>query len=135
MANIIVKKSSLEDIMDGWDESCYAYIKPATYEDRKQFREASDVGPDELEEFQAQLVKSHFVSGYIMSFDPKAKDFQLVEMTEEDLSIGLINDRLAMDIMGFDLDPKEWADELEAAKQTSEEASTKTPSSTDSPKN
>lgn len=121
--------------MDGWDESCYAYIKPATYEDRKQFREASDVGPDELEEFQAQLVKSHFVSGYIMSFDPKAKDFQLVEMTEEDLSIGLINDRLAMDIMGFDLDPKEWADELEAAKQTSEEASTKTPSSTDSPKN
>lgn len=127
----IVKKSSLAGLAEGWDETCFAYVKPATYEDRKKFRELIDSN-DEGMDFQRELVKAKFVKGVIKRYDLDKDAFVEAPMTEEDLDINVVNDRLAMDIMGFDLDPKELAASL-AAAQSNAPTSTETPSSEDSP--
>lgn len=134
MKGAIVKKSSLAGLAEGWDESCYAYVKPATGEDRRVFRQALTDSQDtdnteELAKIQDDMVLSHFVSGKVKLLNEDGK-FELADMQKEHLEVGLVSDRLAMDIMGFDLDPKEWAAVLKPPSEDSN--STETQSSEDS---
>lgn len=134
MSHTIVKRSSLEGLAEGWDESCYAYVKPATYEDRKKFLALLDDPDADSMGYQRDLVKRSFVSGKVKQLNTETGEFELVDLTAEDLEINLVNDRLALDIMGFDLDPKELAAQLSENVPPSATSNTETPSSTDSPK-
>lgn len=123
----IVKKVSLAGLMEGWDDDCYAYVRPATFEDRKGFRELSSLSDDAATEWQSDLVSTHFVRGKVRALNGSDL-FALVDMEPAHLSIGAVNDQLAMGIMGFDFDPKDL--ELAAAPSSSSEpTSTETPSS------
>lgn len=129
----IVKKVSLAGLMEGWDDDCYAYVRPATFEDRKGFRELSNLSDDAATEWQSNLVSTHFVSGKVRALN-SSDLFALVDMEPEHLTIGAVNDKLAMGIMGFDFDPKDL--ELAAAPaSTTEPSTTETPSSETSGQN
>lgn len=131
MSHVVVKRSSLEGLAEGWDDTCYALVKPATYEDRQKFRELLDKDGDSID-YQRQLVEAGFVSGKLKKYNTDTGELELVDMTKEDLDINLVNDRLALDIMGFDLDPKEWAAQVASTVPPSTDSSTEMPSSTDS---
>jgi len=104
----IVKKISLAGLMEGWDDDCYAYVKPATFTDRKTFRDSTKTSDDEAEAFQNKLVTDHFVSGKVRTLSADGT-FELVDLTAEHLNISVLNDKLALEIMGFEFDPKDLA--------------------------
>lgn len=130
-----VKKVSLADLSDGWDQECYAYVQPSTYEDQKALIQA-DLGkkkePEQVD-FQLKFVRDHFISGVIKQFD--GESFEPVEMTEDDTSLSIaITDHLYAAIMGFELNPKDIRKAAEeSALQTNEETPTETSSSEEQP--
>ena len=127
----IVKRVSLDGLLEGFDADCYAYVKPATVADKREFREAiqAQKSDDLGDEWQQKFVTDHFVRGTIKLLDDSG-EFKPADMTTDHLDIAAISDRLLLDIMGIDLDPKGLS---AAAAQNSEpqpnEASTATPSS------
>lgn len=130
-----VKKSSLAGLSEEWDESCYAYVVPATYEDHYPLTDGtvSELSPKEQVEWQKNVVKSHFVSGKIKVFNGEA--FELADMQKEDVAVSVaVLDKLYADIMGFDLDPKDLRKAVrESALLTIDENNTETTSSEESP--
>ncbi|WOI85997.1 hypothetical protein [Rhodococcus qingshengii] len=129
-----IKKSSLAGLSHEWDDECYAYITPATYEDTLKVTEGNIASLSEREqvEYQLNTIKEHFVSGKIKAFN--GEDFALTDMTVDDAvaSVG-IADKLYSDIMGFDLDPKDIRRAaMRNALQTPSESNTETSSSEDS---
>jgi hypothetical protein len=129
-----IKKVSLAGLSHEWDESCYAYVIPANYEDNMEVNELITAKKNEREQidYQTSFVKCHFVSGKIKAFN--GADFELTDMTEEDTVASVaIADRLYSEIMGFDLDPKDLRKAvIENALQTKSESNTATTSSEDS---
>lgn len=103
----IVKRVSLDGLLEGFDAECYAYVKPATVLDKREFRQAiKQIKADELaDDWQQNFVSNHFISGKIKVLGESGQ-FELVDMTAEDLDIAEVSDRLLLDIMGLDLDPK-----------------------------
>lgn len=115
-----VKKVSLETVSEGYDESCFAYVTPANYKEKAQHNDlvrrtiAGQKGDDaelqasiELEsnELQADLIRAHFVSGSIKSFD--GKDFSPAHLeVDTAIDVPAISDMLTMFILGYDIDPK-----------------------------
>lgn len=130
-----VKKSSLAGLSEEWDESCFAYVQPATYDDQFPLTDGSiqKLTPKEQVEWQTEVVKSHFVSGKIKVFNGEA--FELADMKEEDVTVSVaVLDKLYADIMGFELDPKDLRKAaMESALLTTNESNTETTSSEESP--
>lgn len=133
-----VKKSSLAGLSEEWGDECYAYVQPATYEDNIAMDESdfSKMKQREQVEWQTKMVKDHFISGKIKTFN--GIEFELVEMTLGDIDASIaVNDKLFADIMGFDLDPKDLRkaakesallmNELVTTETTSSEESAKEP--------
>lgn len=140
----IVKRVELAGLFEGWDAECFARVKPATAQEKTDFRKASfalskviaeggDPGDAAVEaDMQQELVDSHFVSGRIKALND-AGEFELVDMTKEHIQVADISDRLYMEILGLDLDPKDIAAVAAENKKLSEgEKPTETPSSTSS---
>lgn len=129
-----VKKSSLAGLSEEWGDECYAYVRPATYEDNMALTETDFSKMDQREQvaWQTKMVKGHFISGKIKAFD--GAEFVLVDMTPEDIDANIaLNDKLYADIMGFDLDPKDIRKAArESALPTNAESSTEITSSSDS---
>ena len=127
----IVKRVSLDGLLEGFDADCYAYVKPATVLDKQQFRQAiqSQKNDELADDWQQTFVTDHFISGKIKVLAASG-EFELADMTDEHLNVAEVSDRLLLDIMGINLDPKGLS---AAAAQHSEpqpnEASTATPSS------
>lgn len=128
-----VKRSSLAGLSEEWGEECYAYVRPATYEDNMIVNETdfSTMKQRDQVALQTKMVKEHFISGKIKIFN--GNEFELVDMTEEDIDASIaVNDKLYADIMGFDLDPKDLRKvAMESALPSSVESSTETTSSSD----
>lgn len=126
-----VKKVSLAGLSEQWDEDCFAYVVPATYEDNKATmdRDFSSMTPQDQVDYQLKFVRDRFISGKIRTFD--GAEFALVDMTPEDTGASIaINDHLYAEIMGLDLDPKAIRKEAQAdSLQTTSESSTETSSS------
>lgn len=123
---MFVKRLSLANVdLDGWDDECFALVKPATYKDRKEWRELKDEGSLE---WQHKLVRDHFVSG-------KGRDesSNLVELSLEDTDINVLNDVLALGIMGINIDPKALAALPQTPATNEKRKLTETSSSEDSP--
>lgn len=126
----IVKRASLEEVAEGWDDSCYAYVRPATFQDRQDYRKVLQATAEEVEAWQHQLVETHFISGKIKVYT--GSTFELVDMERTDLELGAVNDRLAMEILG--IDPKAVAELLKVAPtKTDAESTSETSSSETSP--
>jgi hypothetical protein len=130
-----IKKVALQGLGHEWDETCYAYVIPANYEDNISVNEldTEKMSQRDQVDFQIAFVKRHFVSGKIKAFN--GQDFELTDMTEDDAVASIpIADRLYAEIMGFDLDPKDLRKAvMENALQTPNESTTETSSSEISP--
>lgn len=104
----VVKRVNLAGFSEEWDETCYAMIAPATYEDRKALINSGikDSDTEALLEWQLKVVTEHFISGKIKVFDGEA--FSPVDMTVEDAVASIdLADYLYSEIMGLGLDPKD----------------------------
>lgn len=124
-----VKRIELADALEGWDTDCYAYTTPYTVEDRQAFRAALKLESEEAQEqWQLELIESHFVSGKVKEFDPAAGEFKLVKMTKDHLQLAVVSDLLFAGIVGLELDPKALAASLELSSLNELQA-TETPSS------
>lgn len=119
---------SLEGVSEGWDDSCFAYVTPATFAERKQAMSFKSDDPlaDESVDFQATLVRDHFVSGTIKMFD--GQTFTDAPLTTED-AVGLpdVSNKLTMFILGYDIDPKDLSSLLASQLTTSTTSPTDTP--------
>ena len=129
-----VKKVSLAGLYEGYDESCFAYVVPANFKVRFESVKLEDpeVKEDERERFQSEMIRNHFVSGVIKQFD--GTDFTESKLTA-DIAIELpdVSNKLAMYVLGYDFDPKELMKaQSNGAEQSSENANSETPSSTES---
>lgn len=135
----IVKRVSLDGILD-FDAECFALVKPATVNDKIEFRRAIETIKDgasaggQLEaDFQQKMVDSHFVSGRIKALDEHGV-IELVDMSIEDVQLAEVSDYLYIQMLGLDLDPKGIAAEAaENLKLSADEKPIETPSSTVSP--
>lgn len=132
-----VTRSNLAGLAEQWDDECYALVRLATYEDHVRVEEAnaSHKGREGLE-FQREFVREMYVSGKAKAF--KDGEFVLIDLTAADAaSIPSVCDKLYMDIMGIDLDPKALAslkmEAVRAEMQSSDNEPTETRSSEESP--
>ncbi|MEU2203587.1 hypothetical protein AB0P19_06915 [Microbacterium oleivorans] len=127
----IVKKVSLAGLGEQWDDECYAYVVPATYQDQKDIAEKDFTGLSDAEQIDYQLsfVRARFVAGKIRVFN--GSEFELEDMQPEHAEGSVeLNDHLYAAIMGFDLDPKDIRKvATESALQTSDVKPTETTSS------
>jgi hypothetical protein len=126
-----VKRVELANVSEGYDSDCYAYVRPATYEDQKKLANKSFKGmsKEEQMDYQLSLVLDHFLSGKIKVFSDG--EFVTAEMTPDDTAASVaITDALYAGIMDFDLDPKALRKAAtEAVLQTTSEKPTETTSS------
>ena len=122
-----VKKVSLEGVSEGWDDSCFAYVTPANFAERKQAMSFKSDDPlaDDSVTFQDKLVRDHFVSGTIKVFD--GQTFTDAPLTAEDAA-GLpdVSNKLTMFILGYDIDPKDLSSLLASQLTTSTTSPTDT---------
>lgn len=130
---VIIKRASLDGLLEGFDSECFAYVKPATVQDKMEFRQAikaiQDSTDDIEDEWQQKFVDDHFVSGKVKALSPEG-EFELVDMTTDHLDISDISDQLFLTIMGIDIDPKALsAAAARNSTQQPSENSTATPSS------
>lgn len=130
-----VKKVSLAGVSEAWDDECYAYMTPATYQDNAELNKLDfeNMTEDEQVAFQLKFVREHFISGKIRVFN--GTEFVLVDMRPEDTAASVaITDCLYAATMGFDLDPKDIRKAvLSNALQSNAENNTETTSSEESP--
>lgn len=103
-----VKRVSLEGVMEGYDSSCFALVKPANFSVRLE--EESLQSPDSTTAarvaFQEKLIKDHFISGSIKCYD--GTNYADIELTS-DIAIEIpdVSNKLAMFVLGYDVDPKD----------------------------
>jgi len=126
-----VKRVELKGQSEQWDETCYAYVMPASYADNRATLElkVESLSQKQQIEYQEEFVASHFISGRIKAFD--GEKFELTDMTLEDAaSSQALSDLLYSEIMGFDLDPKATRKAvIENALQKTDKINTETTSS------
>lgn len=131
----VVKKVGLAGLSEGWDESCYAYVVPASYLDQKDIAESgvATMTPEQQVEYQLKYVADHFVSGKILAFD--GQEFVPVDMTKEHTAVTVeVTDRLYAEIVGLGLDPKDIRKAVaEKALQSDDSTHTETSSSETQP--
>ena len=131
----IVKRVSLEGIYEGWDDSCYALVRPCNFETRIAAADLEKENVPEADQvtFQTKLVVDHFVRATGVSYENG--DFAKVELTAEKAAeLPDVSNKLALYILGYDLDPKDLREAVANADvQNVDSTATKTSSSTDSP--
>lgn len=133
---VVTKRVSLAGVSEGWDESCYALVKPATYDDNIVIEETdvSKLSRSEQVAVQEKFVQDHFIKGEVMLFD--GEDFALGALTKNDVAASVdLLDALYMGILGIDSDPKDIRKAVEATtlhqidtKPTQTQSSTKSES-------
>jgi len=130
-----VKKVSLAGLSEEWDESCFAYVIPSSYDDQLALAElnTTEMTDAETTAYQLRFVREHFVSGKIKVFN--GDSFVEEDMTPSDTAATIdITDRLYAEIMGIGLDPKEIRKVAERSTlQSTEESPTSSPSSETTP--
>lgn len=139
----IVKRVSLEGIFDGWDSECFALVRPASVQDKSDFRKAARAVADSIangkagdgdieSDMQQKMVDDHFVSGKVKGLNDSG-EYELVDLAIDDLQLAEVSDHLYMKLLGIDLDPKDIAAvAAENLKLSGDEKPSETPSSTDS---
>lgn len=135
-SHLAVKKVSLSGVYEGWDDTCYAYVTPCNFETRIEALdlEKAEVSDADRFAFQTKLVEEHFVSGVCKAFDG-AKFTKHTLTAEEATSLPDVSNKLAMFILGYDIDPKELSEALMKSElQTNDSPAIETPSSEASPK-
>jgi len=104
----ITRRVSLDGISDGWDAACYAVITPASNDEYLEFMDLQDstMTPQEKFKYQINFVKKHLVSGKVKILND-ANELVLDDLLEEDIdSSKELSDRLAIEVMGLNVDPK-----------------------------
>lgn len=132
---VITKRISLQGLSEEWDDTCYALVKPATYEDNILI-ETTDFSKDSKTkqvEFQRKFVQDRLVKGQIKVFD--GEQYTAAKLLPEDVGASVeLLDALFAGIIGLDTDPKALR-EAAIATTTSQESDmkpTSMESSTDS---
>ncbi len=107
----IVKRVSLAEFSEGWDE-CYARMRPVSYDEQLELMEVDfeKLGQRKTLDYQYKLVVDHFIDGQIKAKDPETGEMELVPMKPEDVKASmLIVAKLFREIIGMNLSPKETA--------------------------
>lgn len=103
----ITKRVSLSDLSEGWEE-CYALVRPATYQEYREFADVTLDGlrPPEVMKLEMDIVMDHFISGRILVFDADGKS-NLEDMQPEDVEQSLpLAGKLFFEILGVKPNPK-----------------------------
>lgn len=71
----IQKRVSLAGYASGWDEQCYALIKPVSYPELRAIRNRDEslVTQEQIEERDINFVKEHLAGGRVMVYDDDGK--------------------------------------------------------------
>lgn len=129
---VAIKKVSLNGIYDGWDESCFAIVRPCNFKVRIEATEVEGKTETEQMEFQNKLVKEHFVSGKVMAY--QEEKFAAVDLSaDQAVDLPEVSNKLALFILGYDVDPKDLDEAVaQSVVPQSEPTDTETSSSEDS---
>jgi hypothetical protein len=128
-----IKRVSLEGLYDGWGPDCYALVKQANYEDMIEL-ESQKGSKAEVSRWQEKFVAERFVSGKLLIVTDSG-DLELADMTAEDVTGGIgLTDKLFAEIIGIDMDPKDFRQAAGIVmKQAAEDKLTETSLSEESP--
>lgn len=114
----VVRRFSLADVAEGWDDSCYAMYRPASYRDLKAYQDLDTITmkTNDSVAYMVKFIKEHFVSGKVMILDDNntlvVGDMETQDVDE--LPPDVLGDLFAT-MNGGVLDPKDTAKEATPA--------------------